>query len=160
MNGWKQVVSDLAKTRRALLAGFLGLGLAVLWSGVVLGQTVQRGPQAYVDSATDDGGGKIRISWSLQSEPEGVKFENDLPEKVCVIWALVTDGVVVADTSTCFTSEAANQDDLVVDTGIGGDGPKTVYSVILVPHYNGLPLWPLDENGNSRRTEVTLNASA
>ena len=158
MNGWKQVVSDLAKTRRALLAGLLGLGLAVLWSGVVLGQTVQTGPQAYVDSATDDGGGKIRVSWSLQSEPEGVKFATDLPEKVCVIWALVTDGVVGADTSTCFTSEAASQDDLVVDTGIGGDGPTTVYSVSVAPYYDGSPMWPVNDDKTWRWTKVTLNA--
>ena len=122
-------------------------------SGVVLGQTDRRGPQAYVDSATDDGGGKIRVSWSLQSEPEGVKFANDLPEKVCVIWAVVTDGVVGADKSTCFTSEAANQDDLVVDTGIGGDGPKTVYSVSVAPYYNGLPMWPVNDDKTWRRTE-------
>ncbi|MCY4382609.1 MAG: hypothetical protein OXE44_05600, partial [Nitrospinae bacterium] len=71
MNGWKQGVSNFAKTRRALLAGLLGLGLAVLWSGVVfaVGTVPQTGPHAYIDSATDDGGGKIRISWSLQSEP-------------------------------------------------------------------------------------------
>ena len=82
MNSWKQVVSDLAKTRRVLLAGLLGLGLAVLWSGVVFATTEQAGPRAIIDSATDDGGGKIRISWSLQSEPEDVTFKKDLPEKV------------------------------------------------------------------------------
>ncbi len=160
MNGWKQGISNFATTRRALRAGLLGLGLVILCSGVVLGQTVRRGPQANTDSATDDGGGKIRVSWSLQSEPEGVKFANDLPEKVCVIWAVVTDGVKGADKSTCFTSEAANQDDLVVDTGIGGDGPTTVYSVSVAPYYNGLPIWPANDDGTWRRTEVTLNASA
>ena len=159
MNGWKQGISDFAKTRRALRAGLLGLGLVILCSGVVLGQSLRRGPQANIDSATDDGGGKIRVSWSLQSETEGVKFANDLPEKVCVIWAVVTDGVKGADTSTCFTSEAANQDDLVVDTGIGGDGAKTVYSLILLPYYNGFPLFARDENGNAQTTEVTLNAN-
>ncbi len=162
MNRWKQVVSDLAKTRRALLAGLLGLGLAVLWSGAVFANESklrQVGPHAYVDSATDDGGGKISVTWSLESEPEGVAFDNDLPGKVCVRWAVVTDGVFGSFTSTCFTSEVSGQDDLVVDTGIGGDGPKTVYSVALVPYYHGLPLWP-QEDGVWRRTEVTLNASA
>ena len=95
MNGWKQVVSDLAKTRRALLAGLLGLGLVILWSGAVFaaGTGYQAGPHAIIDSATDDGGGKIRVSWSLESEPDGVEFHNDLPGKVCVYWAVVTDGV-------------------------------------------------------------------
>ncbi len=161
MNGWKQVVSDLAKTRRALLAGLLGLGLVILWSGAVFaaGTGYQAGPHAIIDSATDDGGGKIRVSWSLESEPEGVKFENDLPGKVCVYWAVVTDGVSGADTSTCFTSEISSQEDLVVDTGIGGDGAKTVYSLMLVPYYDNFPFWPLVD-GVLQRTEVTLNASA
>ncbi len=160
MNSWKQVVSDLAKTRRVLLAGLLGLGLAVLWSGVVFATTDLVGPQAYVDSATDDGGGKIRISWSLQSEPPpDHTFRNDAPGKVCVNWAVVTDGVSGSVTSTCFTSEVANQDDLVVDTGIGGDGSKTVYALILVPYYGFIPVYPKDEHGNARTTEVTLNAN-
>ncbi len=160
MNGWKQVVSDLAKTRRALLAGLLGLGLAVLWSGVVFAiNTAVIGPHAYIDSATDDGGGKIRVSWSLQSEPPAnTTFSNDLPGKACVDWAVVEDGVRKAGTTTCFTSEAANQDDLVVDTGIGEDDPKTVYSLVLIPYYQSVPLYPL-EDGVLRTTEVTLNAS-
>ncbi|MCY4382608.1 MAG: hypothetical protein OXE44_05595 [Nitrospinae bacterium] len=160
MNSWKQGVSNFAKTRRALLAGLLGLGLAVLWSGVVFATTIVNGPRVIIDSATDDGGGKIRISWSLQSEPENVTFRKDLPEKVCVFWAVVEDGVEGSYTDTCFTSEVASQDDLVVDTGIGGDGPKTVYSLVPVPYYYGLPTFPADENGNQLTTEVTLNASA
>ena len=163
MNGWKQGVSNFAKTRRALLAGLLGLGLAVLWSGVVfaVGTGTQTGPQAYIDSATDDGGGKIRVSWSLQSEPPpNTTFKYTQPGKACVDWAVVEDGVRKTSTRTCFTSEAANQDDLVVDTGIGGDGSKTVYSLLLIPYYNGILMWPRDENGNTVTTEVTLNASA
>ena len=161
MNSWKQVVSNFAKTRRALLAGLLGLGLAVLWSGVVFAtSTAAIGPQAYIDSATDDGGGKIRITWSIESEPpSGYTYDYNKPDKACVSWAVVTDGVSGSFTSTCFTSEAANQDDLVVDTGIGGDGSKTVYSLILIPYYQSLPLYPL-EDGVLRTTEVTLNASA
>ncbi len=162
MSKWKQGVSKFAKTRRALLAGLLGLGLVILWSGVVFatGTVGQLGPHAYVDSATDDGGGNIRVSWSLQSEPPAnTTFANDLPEKACVDWAVVEDGVRKAGTTTCFTSEAANQDDLVVDTGIGGDGAKTVYSLILLPYYNGFPLFSRDENGNAQTTEVTLNAN-
>ncbi len=162
MNGWKQGVSNFAKTRRALLAGLLGLGLAVLWSGVVfaVGTVPQTGPHAYIDSATDDGGGKIRISWSLQSEPPPNRtFTYTQPTKACVEWAVVEDGVRKTGTWTCFTSEAASQDDLVVDTGIGGDGSKTVYSLILIPYYGVFPMWPKDENGNTVTTEVTLNAN-
>ena len=159
MNRWKQGVSNFAKTRRALLAGLLGLGLVILWSGVVFAISAKRvGPHAIVDSATDDGGGKIRVSWSLESEPDGVEFNNDLPGKVCVDWAVVQDGVIGAETSTCFTSEAASQEDLVVDTGIGGDGPKTVYSLMLVPYYNNFPFWPLVD-GVWQTTKVTLNAN-
>ncbi|MCY4382371.1 MAG: hypothetical protein OXE44_04400 [Nitrospinae bacterium] len=163
MSRWKQGVSNFAKTRRALLAGLLGLGLAVLWSGVVFantGNTEQMGPHAIIDSATDDGGGKIRVSWSLESEPENVTFKKDLPEKVCVYWAVVENGVEGSFTSTCFTSEVSSQEDLVVDTGIGGDGPKTVYSLTVIPYYYGLPLFPEDVNGSMPMTEVTLNASA
>ena len=132
----------------------------MLWSGVVFATTSVHGPLVIIDSATDDGGGKIRVSWSLESEPEDVTFRKDLPEKVCVNWAVVTDGVSGSVTSTCFTSEVASQEDLVVDTGIGGDGAKTVYTLIPVPYYYGLPLYPADENGNPLTTEVTLNASA
>ena len=157
MNGWKQAVSALAKTRRALLAGLLGLGLAVLSPGVVFAAATQIGPHANVDSATDDGVGKIRISWSLQSEPPaGYYFTNDLPGKVCVNWAVVKDGVFGSFTSTCFTSEVSSQEDLVVDTGIGVDGPETVFSVSVIPYYGGIPFWPLVD-GVWQRTEVTLN---
>ncbi len=157
MNCWKQAVSDLAKTRRALLAGLLGLGLAVLCPGVVFATTGVVGPEAYVDSATDDGGGKISVTWSLQSEPPpNHTFTNDLPGKVCVYWAEVENGVRKYGTNTCFTDEASNQDDLVVDTGIGGDGAKTVYSLTIIPYYNGVPLFPAKREW----TEVTLNASA
>ncbi len=72
---------------------------------------------------------------------------------------MVEDGVRKTSTRTCFTSEAANQDDLVVDTGIGGDGSKTVYSLLLIPYYNDILMWPRDENGNTVTTEVTLNAN-
>ncbi len=128
----------------------------MLWSGAVFATIVLLGPQAYIDSATDDGGGKIRVSWSLQSKPEGHTFRNDVPGKVCVYWAVVEDGERKTGTNTCFTSETSNQDDLLVDTGIGGDGSKTVYALLLTPYYNGLPVWAED---TSQRTEVTLNAN-
>ena len=41
-----------------------------------------------------------------------------------------------------------------------GTARKTVYSLISVPYYYGLPMYPADENGNQLTTEVTLNASA
>ena len=48
----------------------------------------------------------------------------------------------------------------MVDTGIGGDGSKTVYSVLVAPYYDGSPMWPKNDDETMRWTEVTLNASA
>ncbi|MDE0002398.1 MAG: hypothetical protein OXQ29_06865 [Rhodospirillaceae bacterium] len=160
MDGFEQGVPYFARTRRALLASLLALGLVAVWAGVVFAQGSQSGPQAYVDSATDDGGGRIRIAWSLEAKPpEGYYFSHSLPGKVCVDWRVVESGVRGPSTETCFTSEISNQSDLVVDTGIGADGPTTVFSVMLVPYYVNIPLWPHDD-GVMRRTEVTLNASS
>ncbi|MDE0005661.1 MAG: hypothetical protein OXQ29_23465 [Rhodospirillaceae bacterium] len=159
MNGLKRGVPDFARTRRALLAGLLGLGLVVLCSGVALTQTVVNGPHAYVDSATDGGGGRIRIAWSLEAESADLTFVSSLPEKVCVTWWAVENGVRKGSAKdTCFTSEVSSQSDLVVDTGIGGDGPTTVFLVTLVPYYESAPMYPTDDEGVWRRTEVTLNA--
>ncbi|MDE0005660.1 MAG: hypothetical protein OXQ29_23460 [Rhodospirillaceae bacterium] len=149
--------------RRALFAGLLGLALVVLCSGVALARTTKNGPHAYVDSATDDGGGRIRIAWSLQAESADLTFLSSTPEKVCVGWKVVENGVTKGSvTETCFTSEASSQSDLVVDTGIGGDGPTTVFSVTLVPYYRtyygSTPLFPVNDEGVWRWTQVTLNA--
>ena len=162
MNRWKQGVSNFAKMRRALLACVLGLCLVILWSGGVFatGKVAQIGPLAYLGSATDAGGGRIRITWFLQSEkllPSHIFFTNTLPEKVCVTLHVVENGVKGPGTNTCFTGEVPSQSALVVDTGIGGDGPATVFSLYLTPYYEGIPLWP-KVNGVWQWTEVTLNA--
>ncbi|MDE0005667.1 MAG: hypothetical protein OXQ29_23495 [Rhodospirillaceae bacterium] len=156
----KRGISNFARTRQALLACFLGLGFAALWPGVALATfSSQVGPQGIVDSATDDGGGRIRISWSLESEPpEGYRFSYTTPTKVCVHWGVMENGEVRSPTRTCFTSEASNQSDLVVDTGIGADGPTTVFGVILVPYYWNNPMWP-EKDGIRVSTNVTLNAT-
>ncbi|MDE0005662.1 MAG: hypothetical protein OXQ29_23470 [Rhodospirillaceae bacterium] len=158
MNGLKRGVSDFARMRRALLAGLLGLGLVVLCPGEALAVASLAGPQVVIDSITDDGGGRIRVSWSLESEPpEGHRFSNSQPDKVCVAWSVVENGVRGKGTETCFTSEISSQSDLVVDTGIGGDGPTTVFSVTVYSYYGHNAYLPR-ENGAIRRTQVTLNA--
>ena len=153
-------VPALAKMRRALLAGLLGLALAALCSNAALAVTWQIGPEATIDSATDDGGGKIRISWSLEATPQaGYAFSNTTPSKVCVTWEKMENGEPVESTDTCFTSEVSNQDDLLIDTGIGGDGPTTEYRLMLVPYYGSIPLRSQNEDGSWTRTNVTLNAT-
>ena len=160
MNGLGLGIPDLAKMRQALLAGFLGLGLAAPCSDAALALASLAGPHATIDSATDDDGGRIRISWSLETTPpEGHFFTSTTPGKVCVIWAASEDGEYGPSTETCFTSEISSLADLVVDTGLGEDGPTTTYQVMLVPYYAGSPLWP-QEDGVWRLEEVTLNESA
>ncbi|MDE0002396.1 MAG: hypothetical protein OXQ29_06855 [Rhodospirillaceae bacterium] len=162
MNGLKRGVPDFTRMRRALLAGLLGLGIVALCSGAALAQGTygtQIGPIGFIDSATDDGGGRIRVSWSLQAEPpEGYRFSRSQPDKVCARWSVVENGVRGSSTETCFTGEASNQSDLLIDTGIGGDGPTTVYSVLLLTYYNGNLMLPLLEDRSIQRVEVTLNA--
>ncbi|MDE0002397.1 MAG: hypothetical protein OXQ29_06860 [Rhodospirillaceae bacterium] len=161
MNGSKRGVSDFARTRRALLAGLLGLGLVVLCSGAALAGGTRLGPKGFIDSATDDGGGRIRIAWSLQAEPpEGYRFARSQPTKVCVGWHVVENGVGGPRTTTCFTSEVSSQADLLIDTGIGGDGPATVFSVILGSYYDSTLMLPQQEDGTLQVVEVTLNASS
>ncbi len=121
------------RTRRALLAGVLGLGLGAV-SVVGVTDTTSTGPVALIDSATDDGGGKIRIEWSL-SEEEGVTYTNSHPDELCVSWK--EHGSSEARTDTCFTSEISTLSDLLVDTGIAEDSTAD-YDVILGTFYNNI----------------------
>ena len=155
----KRGVRGFATMRRTSFACLLGLGLVIVWSGTssVTGQTVLRGPHAAVDSATDDGGGQIRVSWSLETTPPADHaYRTTTPDKVCVGWRTVANGEFGPMTHTCFTGEVSSQADLVIDTGIGGDGPTTEYELTLVPYYFGVPLYPYVD-GAWRRTRVTLN---
>lgn len=145
-----------AAMRRELLAGVLGLGLAALWWGAAAAQTwvSQAGPQVEVRSVTDDGGGRIRISWSLEAAAPDVRFRNSHPQKVCVWWGAVENGTPGPVSETCFTGEASSQADLLIDTGIGGDGPTAVYAAFTVPYYNNIPMRPY---GDGAWRTVTLN---
>lgn len=140
----------------ALPAGLVGLGLMVLSSGAAMGQGSSIGPYAVLDSATDDGGGRIRISWSISAARPGYTFINSHPDEVCVHWRTVKDGVRGSDTDTCFTDETANQTDLLVDTGIGADGPATVFEVLVRAYYDDVPRFHPEEPYDY--DEVTLNA--
>lgn len=161
MNRTKWGTSNFARTRRALLACFLGLGIAALWSGAAQGWTVYiLGRSGFINSATDDGGGRIRVSWYLKPPAPNTEYAKEYPDKVCVSWRVVTNGKMEAQayTDTCFTSETPTQSDLVVDTGIGADGPNTVYSLVLLSYYNNKVLYPVND-GAVQRVQVTLNAS-
>ena len=153
MNRLMPGIPDFAKVRRALLASLLGLGLVALCPSVVVGKTRMVGPSAVLDSATDDGDGKIRVSWSLQEAPADHVYANPHPEKVCVRWAEVENGERGSTTDTCFISEASTEADLVVDTGIGGDGPSAVYAVKMLAYYYGIAIGI----GGDGYTNVTLN---
>ncbi|MDE0005666.1 MAG: hypothetical protein OXQ29_23490 [Rhodospirillaceae bacterium] len=153
----KRGISNFARTRQALLACFLGLGFAMLWPGAAQGWTQYlRGPAALINSATDDGGGRIRVSWSLEPVPANSVYDNAHPHKVCVLWGVVENGVEGSSTNTCFTSETSNQANLLVDTGIGADGARTVFYVYLFAYYNDVRVYADNER---QRLEVTLNAT-
>ena len=131
---FEQRVFDFGRTRRALLAGVLGLILGLGAASVVVANI---GPTALLASADDDSNGKIRIKWSLEEEdPDDSNnpFIHSLPHKVCVKWKV--DGSSEEYTDTCFTDEISNQSDLLVDTGGNEDTVK--YLVILVTYYNDL----------------------
>ena len=155
MNGLVLGIPDFAKMRRTLLASVLGLGLVALWPSAAFGFTMLLGPSAALDSATDDGGGVIRISWSLEEVPSGSRYVEPHPSEVCVSWAEVVDGQRGALTETCFTTEVSSQADLLVDTGIGGDGPSAVYAVLLFSDYGEIRKNP--PNNDFTYTQVTLN---
>ncbi len=128
---------NFGRMRRALLAGVLGLGLGAV-SVVGVTDTTSIGPAALLDSATDDGGGKIKIEWSLSEEEEGVTYSYSHPDELCVGWK--EEGSSEARTDTCFTSEISTQSDLLVDTGIA-EGTTANYDVILFTLYSNIRLY-------------------
>lgn len=155
MNRPERGISNFAKMRRTLLACVLGSCLAALWPGVAPAKGTVLGPAAVLDSATDDGGGRIRISWSLEPKIPDHSYLYTTPDKACVAWGIVKDGAYGKATLTCFTSEASSQADLVVDTGIGEDGPTTVYWVRVAAYYEDtIPIF----GDEMKRLEVTLNS--
>ena len=91
----------------------------------------------------------------MTEAPEGVKYLNSHPTKVCVDWARVVDGTRESTTEECFTSEVSAQSDLIVDTGLGADGPTTEYELLLFAYYDTNRLNPV---GGYVYTSVTLNA--
>ena len=130
-------VFNFDRTWRALLAGVLGLILG-LGAASVVGEITDNtllGPYALLDSATDNGDGKIRIEWSLQQAEEHQVFQNSHPDKVCVYWVEVGSGE--EHTNTCFTSEISNEDDLLIATGIG-EGTTADYDVLLLTYYSDI----------------------
>lgn len=132
---FEQRVFDFGRTRRALLAGVLGLILGLGAASVV----AALGPIALLKSAEDNGDGKITIKWSLTTEEELSEHETyhySLPTKVCVKWRVEESNEEY--TETCFTEEISNQDDLLVDTG--GNEDTVEYLVLLVTYYDSVPM--------------------
>ena len=93
-------------------------------------------------SATDDGGGKVRVEWKMvwgnyqTTGPLG----SATPERLCAYWG--RDG---AWDSRCW-SGLNNNNDLVFDTGIGSDRSvgSAVFSVLLQLYFRRNvypPLW-------------------
>ena len=125
------------KARRATLACVLGLVLAALWPGASAPVHAEGEGSLYnipvIDSATDDGGGKIRIAWSWGPIPETQQARTDSPEDICVYWDV--DESSTLDNKTCFTSELPTQADLVFDTNIDESTPSAVYRVLLRINY-------------------------
>ena len=137
---------DFDTARLAVLAGALALCLAALWPNAAQGQSgtlVYKKP--IIDSATDDGGGKIRVAWSWQRlRPDETAYPY-VPETICVRW-----GIENVRNKACFTSEISTRADLVFDTNIE-EGKSAVYQVILRTNY------PYVSFFSSPAIEVTVN---
>lgn len=118
----------------------LSLCLLLCWSVTSIGQgQVHRlGPTAILDSLSDGGGGTIDVSWSLEAAGEKIVFANEYPHKVCVAYAVVTDGERGDTSRECFTEGMATQSDFDVDTGLSSDESPTEYAVSLGTYYNGI----------------------
>ena len=124
---------DLDKARLAIFAVAFAFCLAALWPHTAQGQN-QEGVALYkkplIDSATDDGNGRIRIAWSWEPIPEGHYAVSDSPTSICVYWWLDE-----ASDKTCFTSELSTQADLVIDPGMDENTKSAVYEVMLRINY-------------------------
>ena len=143
MNGLGRGNSYFAKTRLAMLACVLGLGLAALWPGAARAANL---PQPQINSLADEGGGNIRASWQLA---ESVNLSDAFPMKeVCArTYKLPLDltktSLDGADAHTCFSDNLANgqagQADLVFPSGIENypDITEATFEVNLVLEYSG-----------------------
>ena len=128
---------DLDKARLAIFAVAFAFCLAALWPHTAQGQN-QEGVALYkkplIDSATDDGNGRIRIAWSWEPIPEGHHAKPDSPTSICVYW--VEGKLNNFGNKTCFTSELSPQEDLVIDTGMAEDTKSAVYDLLLQINYD------------------------
>ena len=146
---------------RSTLPRIVGYGVTVAFVLVcsVAATYSTLGPNAVIDSLSDAGGGMINISWSLSSPAEDEEHIYEYPTKVCARWAVVEDGTRGDFTTDCFTEGMSTQSDFEVDTGLGVDGPRTEYTVLLRTYYDGRVLGPLDVDKGFRFVTVVLNAS-
>lgn len=112
-----------------------------------------RGPTPIVDSLSDAGGGKITVEWSLSKPSEGQEYGKEHPDEVCAAWTELVNGERGETSDECITTGISTQDNITIDTGIGGETQPSEFSVILVGYYDGARMWKPDW------TDVTLNAA-
>ena len=129
----------------------LGLAICPVPSSA---ETVARsGPSLVVDGVEDAGNGIMRVSWSLQFLANRTYAHNH-PEKVCVGWKEVVDGVLQSGyDEACFTSEMSSQADLNIDTGLGADGPTTEYALAFAVYYGGA----MNQRDDWWQTRIVMN---
>ena len=126
--------------RRALPAAALALCLAALWPGAAQGgnkATILN--KAVIDSATDDGGGRIRVAWSWGPIPPVHSASSIPPVSLCVFWGEPSPSL---SDKTCFTDELATGADLVFDTGLE-KGKSVVFEVVLRTNYSHAGIFSL-----------------
>ena len=141
---------------------------AVLASALVLGAaaaSAQDGPPTldgyipYVDSATDDGDGEIRISWSFHVLDGWEVATTNHPDEILVEWQAEERGNSTYLSDSTSTNPA---NDLVVDTGIGSIASlaEETFTVTMMARYGSKWMYGLPEEGVSVTVQGGGSASA
>ena len=160
MNKRFRGTSALDTARRASLACVLGLFLLALWPNAATAQESHFYGIAVIQSATDDGGGKIRVSWTLKdSTVYAAKKDPGPPVKICHYWWWAED-MFAFSTEECLDFPAGEAD-LVWDAETGkipGVSAFVKYGVHLAVTYADRPSMPIfGTRAENPIVDVTVN---
>ena len=153
MTKLKQLTLTLQRLQHSTFIGVLALCASLLVTISAFAQNWVNGPDVVIDTLSDAGNGKIKVSWSLETLPADQTALNDHPKKVCAKWATKVNGERGEVSEVCITSGISTQKDIEIDTDLNANAPPTIYTVALFEYYKDYP-----EGGLPEWEDVTLNA--